>query len=215
MDPRPTVYVVDDDEAVRLALTRQLESSGIQVQAFASAQEFIAAFDAALPGCLLLDVRMPRMTGLDLQAFLQGHELEIPIIMMSGQGDVASAVQAMKGGAVDFLEKPFSHKSLLDCVNRALARDVEDHRIRAKRLVFRERYMRLTPREREVYERVVAGEGVDEIARRLGLSSKTVYIHRSRIMEKLEADSIAELVRMAAWVKPHSQQLSETEPPPS
>ncbi|HEB97114.1 MAG TPA: response regulator transcription factor [Sedimenticola thiotaurini] len=196
MTRESTVFVVDDDAEVRAALQLLMESVGLRVEAFGSAQDYLEQFDPDRSGCLLLDVRMPGMSGLDLQARLAAERLHPPVIIITGHGDVPMAVRAVQAGAVDFIEKPFNDQALLDSVHRALERD-DRQRGEASRLAdIRARYERLTPREREVLELVVAGKRNKVIAADLGVSQSTVEAHRARVMEKMEAATLSDLMRM-------------------
>jgi len=193
----PTVFVVDDDRPMRRSLGWLLESVGLVVETFATAEEFLASWTPERPGCLVLDVRMPGLSGLELQAELVRRGVGVPTIVITGHAEVPMAVRALKSGAVDFLEKPFSDQLLLDRVHEALeidrqARDAEERRSMAER-----RLADLTAREREVLELVVAGHTSREIAERLRVSPRTVEVHRARVMEKMGATSLAELVRLA------------------
>jgi two-component system, LuxR family, response regulator FixJ len=205
MPPEPTVFVVDDDPAMRDSLRWLLESVGLRVQTYATAAEFLAGRDPAAPGCLVLDVRMPGMSGLDLQEELQRRRTDLPTIVVTGHAEVPMAVRAVKAGAIDFIEKPFSDQLLLDRVRQALETDRQERETRARREEARRRVGHLTPREREVLDLVVAGRANKEIASVLGLSPKTVEVHRARVMEKMEVDSLADLIRVAlqASAEPH------------
>ncbi len=196
----PTVFIVDDDSATRDSLRWLVESVGLKAQGYGSAQEFLEGYNADLPGCLVLDVRMPGMSGLELQQHLAPDPKHLPVIFITGYADVPMVVRDMKGGAVEFLEKPFSDQELVDCIHRAVGQDAERRRAELYRAELAERVATLTPREREVMGLVVDGNGSKEIARRLGLSQKTVEIHRARVMDKLQAGSIADLVRYALTV---------------
>ena len=193
----PRVFVVDDDESVRKALRRLIESVGMRVETFSSAEEFLAHPLESGPSCLLLDVRMPRVSGLELQKEMSARGIDIPIIFITGHGDVRMSVEAMKGGALDFIQKPFSEQDLLDAVHDAVARDVEASRKRKHRDSVRDRVATLTPREREVFALVVTGLLNKQIGAQLGTSEKTIKVHRARVMRKLAAESVADLVRMA------------------
>ena len=194
MKHQPTVFIVDDDKAVCDGLALLLASVELSVEVFASASEFLDAYDPSRSGCLILDMRMPGMSGPELQKRLTERGMEIPIIFLSGHGDVATAVRALKDGAVDFLEKPFQEQALLDLVYQALEQDVDARRDRAAREMARERLGRLTDREREVLDHIVAGQANKVIAAELGLSEKTIEFHRSHLMKKSGAQSVAELV---------------------
>ncbi len=196
MSKSETVFVVDDDQAMRKSLKWLIESVGMQVESYASADEFIRNYYPGRSGCLLLDVRMPGMSGLDLQEQFIRQNIKIPIIIITGHGDVPMAVRAMKAGAVDFIEKPFNDEFLLDSIRKALALDVQQRTHQAQRAEIATRLAHLTPREHEVMEMVTNGKSNKEIANQLGVSTKTVEAHRARVMEKMEASSLAELVRM-------------------
>jgi len=195
-EPKATVFIVDDDPAVRSSMTWLLESVDLPVKPYASAQEFLDDYDANAPGCLVLDVRLPGMSGLDLQAELVKRHISIPIIIVTGHAEVPMAVRAMKSGAVDFIEKPFSDQVLLDCIRRALERDSESRVDESRRCEIDERIRALTPRETEVMENVVEGLSNKMIAAKLGVSRKTVEAHRAGVMKKMKAQSVADLVRM-------------------
>ena len=191
------VYVVDDDASVRTAIGRLLRSVGLEIQLFASATEFLAFARPERPGCVVLDVRMPRLSGLDLQKALAAAGATLPIIFVTGHADVPMSVRAMKAGAVDFLPKPFHDQDLLDAVQRAIAADRE-RRLRESGLAaIRGVYETLTPREREVLSYVVSGALNKQIAGSLGTSEKTIKVHRARIMDKMGVESLADLVRLA------------------
>ena len=193
----PIVFVVDDDPSVRKSLTRLIGSAGHAVEAFASAREFLAREGHPGPGCLVLDVRMPGLTGLDLQEALAGAGRRMSIVFVTGHGDVPMSVKAMKGGAVDFLTKPVDVKDLMAAIERCLARDMRDRGAEARVTEIQERVKMLTPRETEVFALVVTGMLNKQIAFDLGISEKTVKVHRARVMEKMRAGSVAELVRLA------------------
>jgi FixJ family two-component response regulator len=196
MTDGPIVYVVDDDASFRKAVSRLLRTAGLEVEALASAQKFLEHPMADRPSCLILDVRMPGPSGMDLQAALQEARRDIPIVFMTGHGDVSTSVRAMKGGAVDFLEKPFRAPELLACVQRGLARSEQSRAGRAERAAIERRFATLTSREREVLRLVVTGLLNKQIAGELGIAEKTVKIHRGQVMHKMEAGSVAELVPM-------------------
>jgi FixJ family two-component response regulator len=197
MPPEPTVFVVDDDSAMRDSLRWLLESVGLTVRTYPTAADFLREYDPSLPGCLVLDIRMPGMSGLDLQAELARRGAGLPTIVVTGHAEVPMAVRAVKAGALDFIEKPFSDQLLLDRVRQALELDREDREVRRRRGEARSRFETLTTREREVLELVAAGKANKEIAAALGLSPKTVEVHRAHVMSKMAADSLAELVRAA------------------
>jgi FixJ family two-component response regulator len=191
-----TVHVVDDDDAVRSSLRLLLKSVGLPTVAHASAHEFLAAWDADQPGCLVLDVRMPGMSGIELQAELNQRGAIIPVIFISGHGDIPMAVEAIQHGAFDFLQKPFRDQDLIDRVQRALASDADHRQLLQQRETLRQRYDSLTPREQEVLQLVAQGKANKVMAGDLGVSQRTVEIHRARVMEKMGAQSLAQLVRM-------------------
>ncbi|MEJ1358198.1 MAG: response regulator [Candidatus Sedimenticola sp. (ex Thyasira tokunagai)] len=197
MNNKATVFVVDDDQAMRSSLKWLIETVGMNVEVFASADEFIRGYYPGRAGCLLLDVRMPGMSGLELQEYFIEQQIRIPIIIITGHGDVPMAVRAMKVGAVDFIEKPFNDELLLDSIRNALALDVEQRSQQAEQAVIATRLAHLTLREHEVMEMVTNGRANKEIATELGVSAKTVEAHRARVMEKMEAASLADLVKMA------------------
>lgn len=192
----PTVFIVDDDDAVRDSLSWLMRSVGLSVEAMGSAQAFLDGYDPARPGCLVLDIRMPGMSGLDLQEKLRESDIRLPVIFISGHADVPMAVRALKAGAFDFIEKPFNDQTLLDCVQRAIEHDLAKRRQLAEREDIVGRLAQLTPREREVLELVVQGAPNKVISRELGVSLKTVEAHRARVMDKLKAGSATELVRL-------------------
>ena len=196
MSGAPTIFVIDDDQTLRGSLRWLLESMKLNVRTYASAREFLSSYDPAQPGCLVLDVRMPEISGLQLQEILTQRGIRIPVIMITGHGDIAMAVRAMKTGALDFIEKPFNDQELLDRVQQALAIDARQRREEAQRRVAIERLSLLTPREREVLEKVLLGNHNKTIAAELGISMKTVEAHRAKVMEKMGVRSAAELAGM-------------------
>jgi FixJ family two-component response regulator len=191
-----TVFVIDDDQGIRDSLRLLLKSVGLPVRTQASAQEFLQVYDARQPGCLIVDIRMPGMGGLELQQQLNLQGATIPLIFITGHGDIPMAVEAMQHGAFDFLQKPFRDQYLIDRVQRGLQRDASIRtELKATESIF-ERLTTLTPREREVLNLVTAGKPNKVMASDLGLSQRTIEIHRSRVMEKMQAHSLAHLVRM-------------------
>ena len=201
MNDKNTVFVVDDDQAMRSSLKWLIESVGMSVETYSSADEFIREYYPGRAGCLLLDIRMPGMSGLELQEHFVQHQIKIPIIIITGHGDVPLAVRAMKAGAVDFIEKPFNDELLLESIRNALLLDVEQRSTQSERAEIATRLAHLTPREHEVMEMVTDGRSNKEIAVTLGVSAKTVEAHRARVMEKMQADSLAGLVKMAMLAK--------------
>ena len=195
-EPSPTVYVVDDDPAMRSSLRWLIESVGLAVCTCGSAREFLSTYRDVGPGCLVLDVRMPGMSGLDLQTELSRQRIEIPILIITGYAEVPLAVRAMKAGAFDFIEKPFSDQTLLDRIRAAVALDEITRRRRTIREQVQARMRLLTQRERDVMERVISGKSNKVIAAELTLSMKTVEVHRAHVMEKLQATSLADLIRL-------------------
>jgi FixJ family two-component response regulator len=190
------VYIVDDEETIRRALSRLVRTAGLTAQTFTSAQAFLEHPLPDHPACLVLDVRLPGLSGLDLQAALGPRQDTVPIIFITGRGSIPMSVQAMKGGALDFLKKPVDGDLLLESIQRALARSREALARAAEHSDVARRLARLTPREREVLDLVVAGMLNKQIAAELGAAEKTVKVHRGRMMKKMEADSVADLVRM-------------------
>jgi len=202
-EPDPIVFVVDDDESVREALKRLLRSVGLAAETFASAHDFLQHERPDRPACLVLDIRMPRMSGLDLQRELASAETTPPIIFITGHGDIPMAVQAMKDGAVEFLQKPFNDQELIDAIHRAIECDIQARSKSAEIGDIQQRANALTPREGEVMAYVVSGMLNKQIAYDLGTSEKTIKVHRARVMEKMKADSLAELVRLAGKLGIH------------
>jgi FixJ family two-component response regulator len=203
-DPTPTVFVVDDDPTARRALVWMLESAGHRVETFPSGEAFLADGDAERVGCLVLDVRMPGMSGLALQHELLQRGIYLPVIIMTGYGEVSVAVEALQRGAVDFMEKPIDDARLLERIDAACALDAERRHRRRLRQACTSRIGRLTPREREVMTMVAAGMANKVVAYELGISEKTVETHRARVMTKLEVESLADLVRLE-WVAIHDR----------
>lgn len=203
MKAEATVFVVDDDEAVRRFLEGLIASVGLRVKSCGSADEFFDAYEPGSRGCILLDIRMPGVSGLELQRMLKKKNIDLPVIILTGHGDVQIAVHAMKAGAVDFIEKPFNNELLLDSIQRTV-----DENLRASVSSINLAYVadlleHLTPREREVLDLVVAGQTNKGVARHLQISERTVEIHRAKVMEKMQARSLAELVRMTALMEGH------------
>lgn len=198
MSIEKTVYVIDDDEAIRRFLRGLIRSVSLRVETYATAQEFLDAYQAGSPGCLLLDIRMPEMSGLELQAELKRREIDLPVIILTGHGDVQVAVHAMKAGAVDFIEKPFHNDLLLQEIQKAIANSQRSGVTRVRRQEILQRVDALTTREREVLGMVAAGKTNKGVARQLGISEKTVEIHRAKVMEKMQAKSLAELVKLTS-----------------
>jgi FixJ family two-component response regulator len=194
---KSVVHVVDDDESLRTALGRLLRAAGYDVRAYTSAGEFALALSGELTGCVLLDVRMPGPSGLDLQAALARGDNSLPVIFLTGHGDIPMSVRAMKAGAVDFLTKPVQRTELLAAVKTALERDTAIRRERAQWRQWRERFESLTPKERNVFERVIAGHPNKQIAADLDAAERTVKAHRAEVMRKMGAGSLAELVHVA------------------
>ncbi len=196
LDNKATVYIVDDDQAVRDSLSWLIESININVKVFSSAQEFLDNYNGDDPGCLIADVRMPGMSGLELQKLLNEKRYTIPMILITGHGDVPMAVRALKNGAVDFIEKPFNDQLLLERVNQCLEKD-QHERIEHKDLQSKMSLLAtLSPREREVLDQVVIGKQNKVIASDLGISNKTVEAHRANVMEKMDVASLADLVAL-------------------
>jgi two-component system, LuxR family, response regulator FixJ len=195
--PDKTVFVVDDDAAVRQGLRFMLRAAGYSVEAFPSARTFLEEYDPRRGGCLLLDVQMPQMSGLELQQRVNVRNWRIPVIFITGHGTVQLAIAAMKAGAFDFIEKPLREEALLESIERALHWNDRPYEERLERAALQGRLALLTPRERDVFELVATGEPNKVIARHLGISFRTVELHRARIIEKLQARSLSDLIRMA------------------
>jgi FixJ family two-component response regulator len=204
-DPDPIVFIVDDDLSVRRSTERLVQSAGLKVQTFTSAKEFLKNARFEGPACLVLDVRMPGLSGMDLQRELTQAGIQIPIIFITGHGDIPMSVCAMKAGAVEFLTKPFRSRSLLEAVRAAIERDRSAHKVRSETGELRQRYEQLTPREREVMALVVAGQLNKQVASELSTTERTIKFHRAHIMHKMGVESLADLVRMAEKLGVSSQ----------
>jgi len=207
-DAPPIVFVVDDDPSVRRAIKRLIGSAGLQVELFGSAQEFLRSKRPDAPSCLVLDIGLPGITGLDFQRQLAEVDIPIPIIFITGHGDIPMTVRAMKGGAVEFLTKPFRDQDLLDAIQLALERDRARRQQESRIAALQKRFESLTPREREVLRRVISGRLNKQIAGELGTSEITVKVHRARVMRKMQAESLADLVWMAGRLGLSAVQLS-------
>lgn len=203
----PIIYVIDDEIAIGVVLQRLLRSVGLEVRPFTSAQEFLSAKLQDAPGCVVLDVRMPGMSGLEVQQRLAAAGICLPVIFLTGQADVEMTVQAMKAGAVEFLIKPFREQELLDAIQAALQRHRIERKNRAELHALRTRYHSLTPRESEVFSLVTYGLLNKQIAAELGASEKTIKVHRAQVMHKMNAGSLADLVRMAEKLQISSPQV--------
>ncbi len=203
-ETKPTIFIVDDDPSVRESTELMLKSVGFDVTTFVSAQDFLKANLSESLGCLILDVRMPGMSGLDLQEKLLSAKTPLPVIFITGHGTVPMSVRAMKAGAVDFLQKPFEEQDLLDAIHRAITQQRERKSKKDEADKLQDRLKVLTPREYEVFSLLVTGMANKEIAHKLGTSERTVKAHRAQIMEKMNAGSFADLVRIAEKLKSHS-----------
>jgi len=197
-----TVFVVDDDEAIRDSLNMLLKTVGLNATTFSSGDEFLEAYDPGWQGCILLDIRMPGTSGMEVQKRLAESECSLPIIFITGHGDIPMAVEAMHVGAFDFIQKPFRDQDLLDRIDQALAAREEQEQQSTRKKTIQKQFQTLTPREHEVMQLVVRGAANKVIAMDLGVSQRTIEIHRARVMEKTRARSLAELVRMALLIEP-------------
>jgi FixJ family two-component response regulator len=202
------IAIVDDDPSVREGLSSLIRSAGLQVETFASAQEFLSRRDADAPSCLVLDMQMPGLSGLDLQKRMAKAGVEIPIVFLTGHGNIPASVQAMKAGAVEFLTKPFDDQELLRAIQEAVERDRRSRQQHAEMRELRNRYESLTAREQEVMQQVISGLLNKQIAAELNITEFTVKIHRAHVMRKMQADSLADLVRMAENLGIPSQKRS-------
>ena len=204
MNPEPTVFLVDDEASVLKALARLLRSAALNTEAFRSPEEFLQHYDTHAPGCLVLDVAMPGLNGLDLQRALADKGSELPIIFLTARGDIPMSVQAMKQGAVDFLTKPANDEDLLAAIRAAIDKDRASRQAGAERSRIRQQLAMLTPREREVLHHIIAGKLNKQVAADLGIVEKTIKVHRARVMKKMNVRSLAELVRVAehAGIRP-------------
>lgn len=209
-DTRPVVHVVDDEEPIRRSLRMLLRSVHISVETHGSAASFLEKWNPALPGCILLDVRMPEMSGLELQEHLVARGERRPIIFMTAHADVAMAVRAMKSGAFDFLEKPFTDQQVLDRIGRALAQDRIENKKQSHRALLQSRLDTLTQREREVMGLILRGKANKMVAHDLGISERTVEIHRARIMRKMDAPSLAMLVQIGMELGLQTEELEQS-----
>lgn len=197
LEYKPTVFIVDDDAIICDGISQLVETVGLKAKVFTSAQEFLDSYDTAWHGCLVLDVRMPGISGLQLQDKLAESDIEFPIIFMTGHGNVRMAVDAVKKGAIDFIEKPFEDQYLLDQINNAITKDAKDRKNRSERQAIEAKLALLTPRERQVLSLIKNGKNSKAIALKLGLSQKTVEGHRAHVMEKMQVETIAGLVTLA------------------
>ena len=209
------VFLVDDDADLRTATTRLLSACGFSVRAFNSAESFLAAFDPAQPGCLLLDLRMPGKSGLELQQALRQRAAQLPIVFLTAHADVPTSVYAMKEGAVDVLEKPVAEGTLVAALKRALQRDSELRKQRSERSDIQRRFDSLTPRERDVFRELIAGQRNKQTAQVLGIAERTVKLHRAHVLEKMGTATLADLGRIAERLGPAATSAEPAKPNPS
>lgn len=209
MTSEATIFLVDDDQAVRDAVSLFLESKGFAVEVYSNARAFLKAYKPERPGCLVLDIRMPGISGLELQEMLAARRIHIPIIFVTGHGDIPMAAQAIKAGANDFLEKPFDNAYLLECVKKGLETDAERRAVHTEASNIRGRYDRLTRRERDVLDLVINGYSNKDIAVQLNISHRTVEVHRHRLMDKMKAASLCELINMCIMCGIYQPQLKD------
>jgi len=204
MNHEPTVFLVDDEASVLKALSRLLRSAGLKVETFRSPEEFLQRHDLDAPGCLVLDVAMPGLNGLEVQQFLAAKGTELPIVFLTGRGDIPMGIRAMKRGAVDFLTKPTNDEDLLAAIRAGIDKDRANRQAGSKRSKIQQQLARLTPREREVLHHIIAGKLNKQVAADLGVVEKTIKVHRARVMKKMNVRSLAELVRVAehAGIRP-------------
>ncbi|MBA1148638.1 response regulator transcription factor [Ectothiorhodospiraceae bacterium WFHF3C12] len=207
-EQEPCVFIVDDEQDVRDAIAMLVSSVDLQAESFATARDFLDAYDGTRPGCLILDVRLPGMNGLEAQKVLRERGITLPVIFISGHGDIPMAVRAVREGALDFVEKPFRDDALLACVQRAVEIDRENRAQEGARQTIEEHLDTLTPREVEVLERLIDGKVNKIIARELDVSTRTVEIHRARVLHKMGADNVSQLVRMALSTDRYKDRLS-------
>lgn len=207
MPTEQVIHAVDDDQPFLTALERSLRSTGRAVICYTCASDFLTRLEPDQPGCLITDLRMPDIDGFELQKSLLERQIRLPVIFITGHGNMAAAVTALKNGAIDFLEKPFSEKQLLDSVAQALDRDLRDRELAREQAVVKQRYARLTPRERQVYSLVVSDRPNKDIAHALKISPRTVEHHREHLMLKMQANSLAELITMAVLCGIHELRL--------
>ena len=205
----PTVFIVDDDAEVRQAIALLMQSVGLAAESWPSAPAYLKQFDPQRPGCLVLDIRMPLMSGLELQDQLAKRPLHPPIIIITGHGDIPMAVHAVQAGAVDFIEKPFRDQVLLDAIHRAITRDAEQRGVASQRAAIEQRRRRLTPRESEVLALVMRGQRNKVIAIDLGISQSTVEAHRAKVMEKMQARTLSDLMRMVLSLEAEAERGAE------